>query len=132
MSKRKITLSCMYNGHTNNQDDYLIVSETKKGVKFKIVDKLNKAEVTIKLPMDDATKVGSVIGRAMNMSTYEEIVMDNGDLIRITDAITMDKYSVQLMIVDIDNAESIRLTIEQSRLIREFIRQRLELYKKEE
>lgn len=122
----------MYNGHTNNQDDYLIVSETKKGVKFKIVDKLNKEEVTIKLSMDDATKVGSVIGRAMNMSTHDEIVVDNGDLIRITDAITMDKYSVQLMIVDIDNAESICLTIEQSRLIREFIRQRLELYKKEE
>ncbi|AGI12046.1 hypothetical protein BPS10C_049 [Bacillus phage BPS10C] len=123
MAKRKIKFACMYNPYEKNQDDYLIVTETENGFKFKIEDKRHREYTVVKLPLLTVMEVRASLHAALMGTEEKRFGNHNNNCLWVRDTKVRGTPSVSILLADDDNSESICLTTSDTNKLYDFIKE---------
>ncbi|AMW63655.1 hypothetical protein BUBS_29 [Bacillus phage Bubs] len=124
--RQKIKFPCFYNDRAFDQKDFLIVKETKSGIKFTIQDKLNGVEVAISVPLLNAMEIRTAISSAMIGTIDERFDINHNVGIWVRDTRAYNTPLVSLLLVGRNDSESICITTKQALQLNDFIE---EVYK---
>ncbi|AXQ67581.1 hypothetical protein OMNIODEOPRIMUS_29 [Bacillus phage OmnioDeoPrimus] len=124
--RQKIKFPCFYNDRAFDQKDFLIVKETKTGIKFTIQDKLNGVEVAINVPLLNAMEIRTAISSAMIGTIDERFDINHNVGIWVRDTRAYNTPLVSLLLAGLNDSESICITTKQALQLNDFIE---EVYK---